>query len=508
MPHKIIIVENDLDRRARISGAFEKRPGVFELDFVSLAEARRTRYEYHDYRLAMIDFGHDPGEAMVVARVMKTAMPGIGVIVLAPHAETPAPVEIIDMGIGPAVIMDGEGAEALPGIADELVDKAGRESREKVTTEDLQRRNRELRDITDALARQSVNLLRLRNELAAEKSKLETLIEGIGDGIVFFDADGRLEMINKVAAEVLSPVTEVDGLEYEKFAGMLKASGAPGGSAYETFEASFADRIYLVRVAKARNASGAVAGSVALLLDVTKEKEFERLKDEFSSMVSHELRTPLTSISSAVENLLEGYLGELNGEQKKFLEIISRNVARQRQMIDDLLDLDKMEAGKMPFRPETTDLEALVRMAVEQYSLAFKDKGVEVEARTGGPVWTLADPDLVGQVLANLLSNAIKFTEKGDRVIVSLDRARGGDGEWAVITVADTGIGIEPDKIAGIFDKYTQVDSSTRRRYPGTGLGLAICREIARLHGGSITVESEPGKGSVFTFSVPVTGGK
>jgi len=507
---EILVVENNFDRRMIINTAFERSGGpALKIDYLSCAEASRLCYDYHSYTLAIVDFGPDPQAAAEVARLIKSVSPGIALVILTPSDDFQVPAELAGMGPEGVAVSDGAGVASLPGMVLDLVEEALARAREKTETDDLKRRNRDLREITSALARQSVHLLHLRNELASEKIKLETVINGMGDGMVFFGVDGAVELINPVAAKLLSTACGGQKLTREKFIeGLESKPQKPGGAgAYTSYEARLGARTFLVRMAEVAGPEAAAAGSLALITDITREKEYERLKDDFTSMISHELRTPLTSIQAATHNLLRGNLGGVNSDQRRFIEVIARNVERQQALIDDLLDLSKLETGQMKLKIVRADLSLVILQAVEQYSLAFRDKQIEVVTdidQATGPA--AADPHLMAQVISNLLSNALKFTDHGGKVTVGYGPRTRNGGRYCGVTVEDSGIGIDADQIDRVFDKYFQADSSLRRRYPGTGLGLAICREIINAHKGFIWAESAPGEGSRFHALIPMAG--
>ncbi len=509
MSEKIIVVEDDIDQRMNIGKAFEKAASSAPtLDFCSCMEALKIPFEYHAYNLAIVDFGPNPELASLAAKTMKAVRSELDIIILAPTHEFSIPAEIMEMELGPLILSDETGLAGLPGLAIDIIESGQKRSRDKVHNEDLEKRNRELRKITDALARQSVNLLHLRNELSAEKSKIETVINGMGDGMMFFSVDGSLEVINPVAMKIAPGYSKGKNLTLDKFISQLNAKpvndGAPSDKNDIVYEAVIGGKIYKIRSTNVSNADGVAAGTLLLLTNITKEKEYELLKNDFSSMISHELRTPLTSISAAVDNLARGNLGLVTPDQKKFLDIIARNVKRQQAMIDDLLDLSKLETGQMKLDVIKTDISKLILQGVEQFSLAFKDKNVELIATHEISHEEIeADPNLLTQVLNNLLSNALKFTESGGSVEVLSDMVERNGEKWCRIIVSDTGIGVDSDQADRIFDKYIQADSSTRRRYPGTGLGLAICKEIVEAHHGRITLESKLGEGSRFTILIP-----
>lgn len=507
MSDKIIILENDIDQRMRISQAFESVDGApIKIDFRSCAEAARIHPAYHDFSLAVVDLGPDREAGVIAARILKSAIPEMRVLILVPTEEFLVPAELVDLEVGPIVVSDDEGIKSLPEAVSIIVANMRAEASAKITQDDLKKRNKELRSITDTLARQSVHLLRLRNELSAEKNKLETVINGMGDGMAFYGVNGALSIINPVAARLLPKISLNENGAFDQFISNLniKAVINETEDTGKSFEAEFGDKIFLVRTAAVSDAENKKAGNLVLLTDITKEKEYERLKDDFSSMISHELRTPLTSIRAAADNLIRGNLGDVNDEQTRFLELIVRNVDHQQALIDNLLDLAKLEKGQMKLKTEEVDPAMFILLCIEQYCLAFKDKkiGLKAKVKENSPL-ILADSGLLSQVLNNLLSNALKFTDEGGNVTVALDAEVKNGIAYARITVSDTGIGIEPDKLDNIFDRYTQADSTIRRRYSGTGLGLAICKEITEAHNGSITVKSALGSGSHFIVLIP-----
>jgi signal transduction histidine kinase/Na+/proline symporter len=228
-------------------------------------------------------------------------------------------------------------------------------------------------------------------------------------------------------------------------------------------------------------------------------QELDRLKSDFVSIVSHELRTPLTSIRSLSESLLAD--GELDRERRQtFLRIISDESQRLSRMIDQLLDLSRIEAGKMDWRVEPLDLADVVAHAVQTHRALFEDRAVALGATvSGAPVHVLADRDKLIQVLTNLLSNAAKFTPRGGQVQVRTF----SEGVSAVVEVEDTGVGIAPEQIEEIFERFRQVSDTLTAKRDGAGLGLPISRQIVEHHGGSLSVRSTPGRGSCFRMSLP-----
>src|SRR5437762_2338619 len=225
-----------------------------------------------------------------------------------------------------------------------------------------------------------------------------------------------------------------------------------------------------------------------------------RLKSEFLASVSHELRTPMNAIIGYTKLMLDGLDGEMTAQQQTDLFRVAQAADNLLGLINGLLDLAKIEAGKMELNIEEVNITDVTEEALELVRPHADEKGLQVRSviPQGLPnVW--ADRARVRQVLANMLANAVKFTERG---IVSV-AANAAEG-WVTVSVADTGVGISPEAQAYVFDEFRQADSSTTRRYGGTGLGLAISKRLVTLHGGRIWVDSEVGRGSTFHFTLPI----
>ena len=228
-------------------------------------------------------------------------------------------------------------------------------------------------------------------------------------------------------------------------------------------------------------------------------KELDRLKSNFFSNVTHELRTPLTMILAPLEGLLDGDLGNLRQNQKAYLRPIQHNALKLLKLINDLLDLAKIDEQYLRLRVEPTDLVDLVSKVVEQSQplAARKDIALHIDIRRSESDLQV-DLERMERAIVNLLANALKFTEPGGQVTVLMD----ADDEEVRVSVQDSGIGISADQIESIFQRFSQADGSATRRYGGTGIGLALAKEIVELHGGKITVTSEPNKGSEFVIHV------
>lgn len=229
--------------------------------------------------------------------------------------------------------------------------------------------------------------------------------------------------------------------------------------------------------------------------------DIERLKNEFVSLVSHELRTPLTSIKGSLGLILGGACGELNDDLRDLLTIAYTNSDRLIKLINEILDLSKIEAGQVPLKTAPIDLTDVVEQSVMEISGFAQQRGVLIVTSLEPDLPLVqADADQIQRVLMNLLSNALKFSPADDQVVISGEYRDG----WVTIRVKDHGIGIPPEHHERIFNKFQQVQSVVTRKLGGTGLGLAICKAIMDQHGGRIGVESEPGRGSCFYFSLPI----
>ncbi|VVB85173.1 Methyl sulfide methyltransferase-associated sensor [uncultured archaeon] len=227
-------------------------------------------------------------------------------------------------------------------------------------------------------------------------------------------------------------------------------------------------------------------------------KKLDELKSDFISLVSHELKTPLSAIRTSAE-FLESEGTAKPEVQKEMLSIIIRNIDRQTRLINDILDLSKIEAGKMEFRMDQVDFNEVADTALENISqLSLKKKlTVSKDIPPELPL-VFADKEKLIIVLNNLLGNALKFTPEGGSILLSANQYP----DKIEIRVKDTGIGIEKENVGKIFDKFYQVDSTSRRKIGGSGLGLSISSGIVKAHGSEILVDSEPGKGSTFYFSL------
>ena len=357
-----------------------------------------------------------------------------------------------------------------------------------------------LHDITDRK--------RTEEELRENERKYRGLFENSQAGILRSKIDGAtmIEMNKKLCDmfgysrdELLGAPSTLLWANAEKrkpFVKQLKEKGRVAD-----YEAEFMTKNGEVKVclisASLFPEEGVIEGTI---FDITEMKKLDRLKDEFVATVSHELRTPLTVIQGVLANFLDGIAGEFSEKQKHDIVMMNNDVLRLSRIIKGILNLSKLEAGAMAIHRSDTDIEGLAKKCVEELAgqAAVKKMAISVENPKKLPPLNI-DPDRITEVFINLINNAINFTPVGGRITIRIS----GTKELAEVSVTDTGIGIAEDQIPRLFSKFFQIGRDAGPGTKGTGLGLAICREIIELHGGRIWAKSEPGKGSIFTFTLP-----
>jgi PAS domain S-box-containing protein len=351
----------------------------------------------------------------------------------------------------------------------------------------------------------------------AGATRLRAILESVGEAIIMVDNLGVCVVANHRVSQVLGlPLSEIMGrsvFEMRTVATRIFRGGgamewitAPGGGPpieittriVETREEP--PRVVHEFSAPVQDEAGRVMGRIYVYRDVTKETEVDRMKSEFIATVSHELRTPMTSIKGSLGLLLGGAGGPVPEDARELLLIAQNNTDRLIRLINDILDISRIEAGKMEIRPLPLSVAEAILRATRELEGYAGQRHIDVQLDLPEDLSrAVADSDRLQQVLANLLSNALKFSEPGTAVTVSAGR----EGSEVWIRVADQGPGIPAGQQQQIFEKFHRVDNASTRRTGGTGLGLAICKAIVEEHGGRIWVESEAGQGSAFTFTLP-----
>lgn len=356
------------------------------------------------------------------------------------------------------------------------------------------------------ITHQAANALsRLEQVLTTEKGKIMAVIQSLSDGIFMVDEQNRLLVVNKAAKRLLGLINEKPTtLEvFAKIEGSLSISAKisqaiSSGLSVEEKEVRLNDKIVYVLITPVFDtAENKAIGASVLLHDITLEKNLAQLKEDFTNMVVHELRAPLTSIRGASELLLTQEMGD-EQQEKKLVDIIHSQAKKLLEDVSSLLDAAKLEAGKFTIQKSVTDLKELITEKVESFIPLAKTKGVELLAKIDENLPNIeSDASRIGQVINNLISNSLKFTPEGGRIEV-----RAEFSEYIRISVSDTGAGIPKEKQASLFSKFSQL---AHKEEGGTGLGLYISKGIIEAHGGTISLESEQGRGTTVSFTLPVT---
>jgi two-component system phosphate regulon sensor histidine kinase PhoR len=363
----------------------------------------------------------------------------------------------------------------------------------------------ELGEIATAL-QQMAEQLRERAALATrEKDQLEAVLNGMVEGVLVVDAEQRILLGNQRLREFFGLASEPRGrsalasIRHAELAGVLKAAESTDAPVSQAIEVSHPThrtlRVHAVRFPPGRAAR---AGTVAVLHDVTELMQLEKMRRDFVANASHELRTPLAAIHGFAETLLSNpSLGE--ADRRAYLEVIDRHSKRLGAIVADLLDLSGIESREQRFEPAATDVARLIETLLKDWRPRIDEKQLAVALASERPGVAWADPQACEQILSNLLDNAIKYTQPGGAITLRI----GGDDRSVRIDVADTGMGIPERDLARIFERFYRVDKARSRSQGGTGLGLAIVKHLVQGLGGTIQVESQLGRGSTFSVTLP-----
>ncbi len=344
-------------------------------------------------------------------------------------------------------------------------------------------------------------------ELQHEQARLRGILASVAEGIIAVDNAGRVTLINPQAAGLLNvDQQQVSGAPVESMPlpeGVIElfsqclASNRLCGS---EFQLQNPRRQLTIDVAPVRTGEQERWGAVAVVRDITAERQLEQMRRRFIGDASHEIKTPLTSIGGFAGAIADG-TAATQEERTRSAALIVREVERLTRLVNDLLDLSRIESGAVSLDLDEVELPELIDGAVEAFSNQAQEKGVRLVSALPDLLPAVrADSDRVYQVLVNLLSNALRFAPPEGEVEVS---ARTEDGQVRVL-VRDTGPGIPTDELPLIWERFHRADPSRARQEGGTGLGLAIVRSIVEAHGGKVSAESELGKGSTFSFTLPI----
>ncbi|EKD82716.1 MAG: hypothetical protein ACD_39C01137G0002 [uncultured bacterium] len=351
-------------------------------------------------------------------------------------------------------------------------------------------------------------------QIVAEKNKAEAILYSIEDAIVVFDYNLNVSGINPAARKLFKlELPETTSLNFtniienhhlkeliQKIADTGEQTVIPEEQRIISFTGSGQARHYLFSATPVLGKERSLSGIILLLRDVTRLKEVERMKSEFVMAASHELRTPITSLGMSIDLLQEHAASTMAEKDRDLLQAAHEEVHRLKTLVNNLLDLYKLEAGKIELEIEVFPISTIF----EQIKSVFKNQASikeislickEVEGEQ--PPLIRADANKIAWILSNLISNALRYSAKGGKISLAAQKI----GTQVQLSVSDDGPGIPLEYQSKIFQKFVQIKG---RQSGGSGLGLAICKEIVRAHGGAIWVDSEPGKGSIFTFTLPI----
>ncbi len=364
-------------------------------------------------------------------------------------------------------------------------------------------------------------LTELNKRLSDEKERTEGVMRYIAEGLVVVDNAGKVVMMNPAAEKLLGRgmketlgISLAESLKDEHLLAVAKGSLDEKDEARITKEIELTSKdevtkkILRASSAVVENENGKTVGMVSVLSDITHEKQIEEMKSSFVSLVTHELRTPVVAIQKSLELILSKATGEINEDQERFLSISKFNLERLNRLINDLLDMSKLEAGKLLLKPANFDFRDVVNEVKNSLLSWANDKKINIRLDfKDEPANVYADRDRMIQVMINLVGNALKFTPNKGEVSIGLNLLDRKDGVMSEpcleVCVIDSGIGIDPKDLKRIFNKFEQVSLVSQPGVGGTGLGLPIAKEIITLHKGQIWAESQMGKGSKFIFVIP-----
>lgn len=385
----------------------------------------------------------------------------------------------------------------------------------RLTMNDLQEKDQRLFDANEEL--QKVML-----SLAVERNRLSAIIQELGEGVMVVNEADKIEIMNPKAVEVLGYRDESDMPEgYKRFLVMQLSQELQGTENNVVRKEIRLERprpvVLLITLSKLSKA-GARKGFAAVIRDVTFEKKIEQMKSDFVANVSHEIRSPMAPMKEALNLVLDGTAGPLTKDQSKFLGILDSNMDRLIRLINDLLDLSKIEAGKIELVRTNVDIKQLISETTASVRPYADTKKITISTKVGDGVPTVdCDKDRITQVMMNLLTNALKFTPEEGSIRIALRAVRGAPedlrttpgaqriarSEFIEISVCDSGPGMTQDEALTLFGRFKQLVQP--QGIKGTGLGLAISKAIIDMHGGKMWVESEVGKGSCFKFTLPIS---
>ncbi len=380
------------------------------------------------------------------------------------------------------------------------IGQGGEGAKIKVTSRD------EIGKLAGVLNEMSQRIDEQVHRLSAEKQRLDTILCSMGEGVMVTDPNGVITLVNPAFRNLFSIAGEVEGkklVEISRHPDLLEAFNDLGKSDVNDLVREISiplNECTLFTHWVPLNVDGVREGVVAVFHDISDLKKAENMRRDFVANVSHELRTPVTIIKGYAETLLDGALKSDPVRALRFVEIISNHSDRLANLINDILTLSSLESNEAQLELNPIDVSGTIAKACMLLQEAAVQKNISITNESIGSSLPRikADQGRLEQVVVNLLENAIKYTPDGGSVRLFTEEA----GEYVRVSVADTGIGIPYKDLPRIFERFYRVDEARTREQGGTGLGLAIVKHIVQLHGGNVSVTSQPGQGSIFSFTL------
>jgi len=361
----------------------------------------------------------------------------------------------------------------------------------------------EARELARAFNQMSLKLREMVETISEDRSRLASILDNMADGVIMTDTEGKIVLVNRATEKIFQIRSEgalgrplIEAVRDHEVNEVLKSCLETGQEQVAQFESSSSERF--LRVIAVPINDGRMSGALLLFQDLTELRDLQTMRRELVGNISHEFRTPLAGIKAMVETLRDGAVDDKE-TAKDFLVRIEGEVDRLTHMVAELTELSRIETGKAHLKLEPLDLNLLIDEVVTQLRPQAERQQLSISKEPAAGLPSVhADKERIRQVIVNIIHNAIKFTHPGGRITVTTRRL----DESVAVDITDTGIGIAKDNLPRIFERFYKADRARSRG--GTGMGLAIAKHIVEAHGGNIWAESKEGKGSTFTFSLPL----
>lgn len=365
-----------------------------------------------------------------------------------------------------------------------------------------------------AVVDKSLQYTNALQDIAESKSRLRVLVNRLTEGVLTTDNNKLIVQANPAFLHMMryhgEDVIGRNVAEIIEYKEILDAIDRTLAMAPETFsevtselvlQDAGGEKSYSCRCVPFRSKAGNTLGTITVLHDITALKKINQMKSDFVSMVSHEIRSPMNSLLMQLKIIMDGLAGEVTQKQQEILERASDKIVNLNNLVTELLDLSRIESGLIAHEKEMVDMTLLLKDQ-QKFHAPYGDKNnisIELELADNLPA-ILANQQNIEEIFSNLITNAIKYSPRDTTIVISANP----ENKYLKIRVTDNGFGIEAEDLKNIFGRFYRVKNATTRKIQGTGLGLAIVKSIVESHHGSITVESEPGKGSTFTIYLPI----